>query len=75
MSDLQQAIKRKIAALKVEAARLTGDLVGEEKEISRMQCLQAELAAKLSRSAARRVEIRDGITRLHEEIRKEEEIR
>ena len=73
MSDsLANAIKRKIAALKAEAARLTGELVREDKAIVAAQLAQSELAAKLARSSARRVAIQDSLDRLHDQLRDEE---
>jgi hypothetical protein len=74
MSDnsLRHAIKRKIAALKAEAARLTGELVREDKAIAAAQLAQSELAARLARLSTRRIEIQDSLGRLHDEIRKEE---
>jgi len=71
-NSLRHAVRRKVDALNAEAERLTSNLVGEEKAISRMQCAQSELTAKLSRAALRKVEIQKGITRVHEEIEKEQ---
>ena len=68
----QRAIKRKVATLKAEADRLTSDLVGAEKKIARLQCAQSDLIAKLARAAAHKVDIRNHIDRLREEIHKEE---
>jgi hypothetical protein len=69
---IHQAVKAKIAALKAEASKVRNDLIAEEKATSRMRCLQAELAAKLSRSAAKRVELQARIALLYEAIRDEE---
>jgi hypothetical protein len=70
--SLRHAVKRKIDALKAESERLTGDLVSTEKAISRMQCAQSELTAKLARVALRKVEIQKGIARVHKEIEEEQ---
>jgi hypothetical protein len=70
--SLRHAVKRKIDALKAEATRLTDALVNEERATSRLQCMQSELAAKLSRAALRKVEIQKGIARVHKEIEEEQ---
>jgi hypothetical protein len=73
MSDnLRNAINRKIAALKAEAAKLTGELLREDKAIASAQLAQSELAAKLARSSNRRHEIQDGLARLFDQISEEE---
>jgi hypothetical protein len=61
--------RKKIEALKNEASKLNTDLVLEEKRIAE---LQAQLTAKLSRAAARKVEITNEIQELQGEIRKQE---
>ena len=53
---IRHANKQKIDALKSEAARLAGPLLGEEKNISRLQCMQSEIAGKMARAASRKVE-------------------
>jgi hypothetical protein len=71
-NSLHDAIKRKVAALKAEAERLTNDLVGAEKKIAHLQCAQSDLIAKLARAAAHKVDVQRHIDRLREEIHKEE---
>jgi hypothetical protein len=71
-NSLRDAIKRKVAALKSEVDRLTGDLVNSERLIARLQSAQSDLAAKLARAAAHKADVHDHIERLHGQIHDEE---
>ena len=72
-TSLRHAVRNKVVALKSEATKLAEQILGEEKNICRLQALQSETVGRLARCAARKVEIQRRIELLRDEICKEED--